>query len=153
MGRQLKTTCLKCHSEVTLDFGDVNYSQAKKLVRDLDKRPMECPGFHVELGSWRYYWQLDKMIEEGYTQEEKQACPDTVKEIHVKLLGSSDPNREHIFKTEHEVKNFLYGFSEHNEDNLASLVDVTYYNFMSDDIGGFVLTVKQAIALIQESGA
>lgn len=149
MARQLKTTCLKCNSEITLDFGDADYSQAKKDIEKLDRRSMECPGWHVEFNGWKKYWQLEKAVEEGYTQEEKEACEDTVKEISVKLHGSLDPDTTHTFSKEDEVLLFLHGFSEHNEKNLASDVDVTYYNYFGNEIGGFQLSVNQALSLLK----
>jgi hypothetical protein len=35
---------------------------------------MECPGFHVEVGGWRRYWQLDNAIKKAYRPEERKSA-------------------------------------------------------------------------------
>lgn len=65
-----KTTCRKCGITVTVDFKGLTYTEAQDCVVKMDQRPMECPGFHVELGGWRYLWRLDELLASAYGTEE-----------------------------------------------------------------------------------
>ncbi len=53
-----------------LSTGKITVDQFKSmssgLTAKIDRTPMECPGFHVELSGWRGLWQLDKCIEAVY---------------------------------------------------------------------------------------
>ena len=49
-----------------MQFGDLSEDAARAAVAKIDRTPMECPGFHVELSGWRGLWQLDKCIEAVY---------------------------------------------------------------------------------------
>lgn len=72
MSKLIKTTCNACHTEITLDFGNASYEEAHKLIEQMDKSNRECPGFHVEFGGWRKRWNLDKALDEAYSDEEKK---------------------------------------------------------------------------------
>ena len=63
---EVRTTCLKCRERVKVQFGDLSEDAARAAVAKIDRTPMECPGFHVELSGWRGLWQLDKCIEAVY---------------------------------------------------------------------------------------
>lgn len=67
--RKIKTICTICQTEVTLDFSDLSYEQAKKGILSLDRQARECPGYHVELGGWRKFWQLDDCLKRVYPNE------------------------------------------------------------------------------------
>jgi hypothetical protein len=54
--RMVKTSCLKCGEEITLDLESASYQEAFSWIEKLDRTSMECPGFHVEVGGWRRYW-------------------------------------------------------------------------------------------------
>jgi hypothetical protein len=69
--RKVQTTCLECGKTITLDFGDLDYAEAKQWIEKMDSTPRECPGFHVEIGGWKRLWQLEDSLERAYTDEEK----------------------------------------------------------------------------------
>lgn len=64
-----KTTCRKCGTTITIDFGNLTYAEARNHVAAMDQRPMECPGYHVELGGWRHLWKLDELLADTYSVE------------------------------------------------------------------------------------
>jgi|GEM_PF-2598423 len=150
MGKQIKTTCLKCKSEVTLDFGDANYSEALKLADQIDKRPMECPGFHVEVGGWKKYWQIVNAIDSAYSEEDKDACRDIVRRIIVKLPDSSTPEKEHEFKTEQETHQFVTGLIDGGMSDLTSLI-VTHFNALKEYIGEYKGSAKKILTYLDDS--
>jgi len=71
---QVRTTCVKCGTRLTLDFGDMNREEALRHAAKIDRIPMECPGYHVELSGWRRLWQLDKAIEALYDKLSRGAA-------------------------------------------------------------------------------
>ncbi|WDI05197.1 hypothetical protein PUW25_25650 (plasmid) [Paenibacillus urinalis] len=150
MGRQIKTTCLKCNETVTLDFGDANYSQALKMAEKLDRRAMECPGFHVEIGGWNKYWQLNRIIEEAYTEEEKDICRDIVRRITIQILDGKYLEKEHEFGTEKETGLFLQGLIDGGlkED---SRVHVRHYNYFKEELGDYEAPAKTALTYLSGS--
>ncbi|GAK41975.1 hypothetical protein TCA2_4467 [Paenibacillus sp. TCA20] len=150
MGRQVKTTCLKCNETVTIDFGNSNYSEALKLADQLDKTPMECSGYHVEVGGWKKYWQLNQIIEELYTEVEKDICGDIARRITVQLLDSENPEKEYEFKTELETDQFIRGLIDGGFSSDSSL-KVTYYNYIKEKLGSYVAPAKTSLLYLAES--
>ena len=62
--RQVRVHCRKCGEALVLDFGECQCrQQAQELVGKLDKIPRECPGYHVELSGWKWFWQLDEAVD------------------------------------------------------------------------------------------
>jgi len=59
---KVKTVCLKCGTEITLDFGDMTLDEAMKKAEEFDRTPRECPGWHVELGGWIGLYQIGKAL-------------------------------------------------------------------------------------------
>jgi nitrate/TMAO reductase-like tetraheme cytochrome c subunit len=63
----VRVVCRKCHEVIRLDFGDMTREQAAEALDKLANRgPAECPGFHVELGGWAYFWRLPEALEAMY---------------------------------------------------------------------------------------
>jgi hypothetical protein len=58
--------CRKCRETITLDFEGVPFEQAVDLLGRLDTFPRECPGLHVELSGWSYYWRFGEMLTQVY---------------------------------------------------------------------------------------
>jgi hypothetical protein len=69
--KQVKTTCNKCKTEITLDFTGLSYEEAIRQVERLDNLPKECPGFHVEIGGWRKRWNMDEALRQAYPEQYK----------------------------------------------------------------------------------
>jgi hypothetical protein len=87
MSTCVRTTCTKCGTEITLDFGDATKEQALEIAEKMDKQSRECPGWHVELSGWRRMWQLDDAIHRAYDLGE--TCPASeppTDEDHIKIL-------------------------------------------------------------------
>lgn len=58
------TKCLKCGTEQQIRIGNIPLTEARQAVDTISRTPRECPGgYHVEVGGWRYYWNLDLMLE------------------------------------------------------------------------------------------
>ena len=64
-----RTTCAKCGTIITIDFGGLDRTEAARLIREMDRIPRECPGYHVELSGWRRLWHLDECLEAVYGKE------------------------------------------------------------------------------------
>ncbi|SFJ63237.1 hypothetical protein SAMN02799624_05269 [Paenibacillus sp. UNC496MF] len=60
------TTCSLCRTDVTLDFENLSHDEAVERLRKLDKKAMECPGMHVEMGGWYKRWKLDEALRAAY---------------------------------------------------------------------------------------
>ena len=69
-GNRVRVECRKCHTPITLDFGDMSRAEALEMAAKIDKTPMECPGFHVELSGWRRLWRMDEAIEALFPAED-----------------------------------------------------------------------------------
>ena len=54
--------CRKCHERVTLEFGAMSQEEAEAAMYRLDKMPMECPGYHVELSGWFKLWRMREAL-------------------------------------------------------------------------------------------
>lgn len=150
MGRQIKTTCVKCNSEVTLEFGEATYSEALKLIDKLDKAPRECPGWHTELGGWKKYWQLTDAVERAYSEDEKDACRDIVRHVIVKLNNNPSENAEHEFKSEKAAGDFVRGLLDGGLSSDSTLT-VTCYNAFKEYIGQYTESAKRALAYLDNS--
>lgn len=68
-GRGVRVTCRKCGEKIRLEFGELTREEATAAMARLADIPRECPGFHVELGGWRYWWRLDEALEAVYGEE------------------------------------------------------------------------------------
>ncbi|HXJ58770.1 MAG TPA: hypothetical protein VNU68_19095 [Verrucomicrobiae bacterium] len=60
------TKCRKCGETIRIDFGNLTRDQAEKKLDELAHTPMECPGFHVELGGWRILWNFEELLAQAY---------------------------------------------------------------------------------------
>ena len=57
------TKCLKCSTEQQIRIGNISLAEAQQAVDSINRISRECPGgYHVEVGGWRYYWNLDLML-------------------------------------------------------------------------------------------
>lgn len=63
------TTCRKCGTTITIDFGSLTYAEARERCEKLDSASFECPGYHVELGGWTYLWRLDELLASAFPGE------------------------------------------------------------------------------------
>lgn len=50
-------TCNKCNHIGVFDVGNRNVEEAKELLSKVEMG--ECPGFHVEIGSWADYYTFE----------------------------------------------------------------------------------------------
>lgn len=66
-----KVHCRKCGEKITLDFGGMTYEQASAKLEELDRVPMECPGFHFELSNWRFFWRFDEALGQAYPEQHR----------------------------------------------------------------------------------
>lgn len=67
-----KTTCRKCGTSVIIDFGKLTREEAVACIDTLNRTPMECPGYHTELGGWRYLWNLDQLLKTAYPNPDRK---------------------------------------------------------------------------------
>jgi hypothetical protein len=69
---RIRTYCRKCGTPILLDFARrdgtmMPYREAQDALRKLANRgPGECPGFHVELAGWEFFWSLNEALEMQY---------------------------------------------------------------------------------------
>lgn len=68
-GHRVRTKCRKCGESITLEFGDATREEALKVAANIDRQPMECPGYHVELTGWRRLWRIDEAIDAIFPTE------------------------------------------------------------------------------------
>lgn len=50
-------TCKKCGNVSVFDIGNRNTEEGKELMKK--SRMGECPGMHVEIGTWADYYSFD----------------------------------------------------------------------------------------------
>ena len=62
----VRVRCLKCGTPIVLVFGDKTREEAETFLRKLVDAPLECPGFHVELGGWDIYWRFADALDLQY---------------------------------------------------------------------------------------
>ena len=62
----VRVRCLKCGTPIVLVFGDKTREEAETFLRQLADKPMECPGFHCELGAWDLYWRFADALDLKY---------------------------------------------------------------------------------------
>ena len=63
---KVRVKCRKCGELITLVFGSMSRETAEEVLAGLDRVPRECPGYHVELCGWRYYWRFDEALDAAY---------------------------------------------------------------------------------------
>jgi len=66
----VRVKCRKCGDPIKLEFGGLSRPEAEAAMDKLNHTPMECPGFHVELSGWRYFWRFDEALELVYGPKE-----------------------------------------------------------------------------------
>jgi len=84
----IKTTCNKCGAEFHLDLGEMSREMAEKAFRKLDNTSRQCPGFHVELGGWYAFWNLEDALHRAYDLGEMEEFQIPTDEEHVRELIS-----------------------------------------------------------------
>ncbi|CAG7651498.1 hypothetical protein ACFQI7_28155 [Paenibacillus allorhizosphaerae] len=115
--RLITTTCEKCGNLVTIDLEGATFDEAMKWTKDIDKTPMSCPsGFHVEVGGWRKWWNLDKVIPNAFAPHEKK----TVNLIVSRFRITVGKNTFHFFEPE-GVSQFLTGYADGLKQQRRSL--------------------------------
>ena len=62
----VRVRCLKCGTPVVLILRDPDREKAEESLRKVAATPMECPGFHVELGGWDIYWRFAEALDLRY---------------------------------------------------------------------------------------
>jgi hypothetical protein len=117
--RRVSTTCVKCLTEIQIDFGNSNYKEALVLVEKIDQSPRECPGYHTEMGGWRSRWKLDEAVEKAYTEEEKIASG-AIKTVRV-YVGKKGPYDFHGHNRDQQCEAFLKGFKQGMKEEGYSL--------------------------------
>jgi hypothetical protein len=135
MERKVETTCLECGYKITLDFGDVDFESALKFIDKLDQSSRECPGWHVEIGGWKKRWQLEDAVNRAYSDEEKAKCKEVVCHLRVVVDGWLRPVDYAVkLKNDHELHQFLVGYTENKQENGSHIVKVEYINFANEVI-------------------
>jgi hypothetical protein len=66
---EVRTTCRKCGERIPVMFGDLDADAARLQIQKIDRTPMECPGFHVELCGWISMWRLDEAFKLIYGED------------------------------------------------------------------------------------
>ena len=122
MSRFIKTTCKKCKTEITLDFGDASYDEAYDLIQKMDSIARECPGHHVEIGGWRNRWNLDEALDKAYTDDEKLNS----KIVYKTIVQVNNDSKEFIGNDiEEDFLNFIKFMQKKYPD---SKIKVTEFN-------------------------
>jgi hypothetical protein len=137
VSRLVKTTCTICGEEITLDFGNATYDEAYKLIDKMDRQARECPGFHVELNGWKTYWQLDKAVEEAYTDEEKvnsKRC------VALRVKVGNHVQKFHSENYEQEFLTFIQNMkTEYSKQNMSldQVIEIEEINVVGKTIEKF----------------
>jgi|SRR5579875_1188594 len=137
MEKKVKTTCLECGTELTLDFSGLSYEEALKAIDTMDHQSRECPGFHVEMGGWKRMWQLEDAVNRIYTDEEKALAKNVEAYIEIWIHGK----KKHIVKNEKMLVQFMKGYRETIHEDQP--VILKYYNFARELIDEYEDTVYQ----------
>lgn len=66
---EVRTTCRKCGEPIRLQFGDMPADAARRVLREMNSGPWECPGYHVELSNRKWYWRLDECFQAVYGED------------------------------------------------------------------------------------
>lgn len=62
----IQTTCTKCGTAISLDFGELSKEEAVEVAEKLDRSPRECPGRHVEISGMGTLWRVKDAIHRAY---------------------------------------------------------------------------------------
>lgn len=71
--RRVRTHCLKCRSNVVLDFGELDDDGIRQILKRFATYGTECPGWHVEL-DMTHCWQLKAVSTALFTVKEAAAA-------------------------------------------------------------------------------
>jgi hypothetical protein len=73
----------------------------------LARQPASCPGYHVEMGGWRKLWNLDKAINEAFSEEEKAEARALVSKVIIEIDG-----KQRRVKDVESVPLFIEGYAQ-----------------------------------------
>lgn len=62
----IQTTCTKCGTAISLDFGALSKDEAVEAAEKLDRSSRECPGRHMELEGIAGLWRVKEAIHRAY---------------------------------------------------------------------------------------
>jgi hypothetical protein len=62
----IQTTCKKCGTAISLDFGELSKEEAIEAAEKLDRSPRECPGRHIEISGMGSLWAVKEAIHRAY---------------------------------------------------------------------------------------
>jgi hypothetical protein len=142
--RKVKTSCLKCGQVLTLDLESASYQEALSWIEKVDRTPMECPGFHVEVGGWRKHWQLDRAIKEAYRPEERKSVL-LIKSRFAITIGKS----YFQFLDLNAVREFLLGYADglrQQNRSLITLVKVERFNLVGELLTSFEKPLEELVS-------